>query len=509
MSSHVSSGTKLRSDRTGMFAGRSASRAIIDIGSNTVRLVVYGGSARAPTVLMNEKVAARLGRAIAETGELPKEAIDLAMRGLRRYRLLLDDMEATDVTVVATAAARDASNGEAFLAQVRALGFEPQLVAGLEEARLSAQGVRGAFPGATGAMADLGGGSLELVRMSDDDLSDAVSLPLGTLRLPTLGGGKPGVLRKAATRKLVKAGWNAAIGGPLYLVGGTWRSMAVAAMQARKYPLSDPHGFELNLDDAAKLTRRLVKSDPNQLTSMPRISSMRAAYLPDAAVLLQALLKQLKPDRIVFSSWGLREGLLFDRLDASAQRQDPLLAGVAAFAELRGVPATLAARMAGWTARAVRSVSAGSERVRLAATMLALASMQTEPNLRTRHGIEWALHKRWIALDAEGRAMVAAAVAANGNSCDLPAGITRLASEDALEEAMVWGLAIRLCRRISGQSNTALQTSGLQVEGDKLVLLLDASHSGLYGLPNEKDMSTLAKRLGLKPEMRVVDIAAD
>lgn len=498
---------RIRSDRKGMFSGSSAGRAIIDIGSNTVRVVVYGGSPRAPTVLLNEKVAARLGRSISETGTLPDAAIALAMRGMRRYKLLLDDLNISDVEVVATAAVREASNGGDFLSQIRDLGFVPRVIDGLEEARISAQGVLGAFPDATGAVVDLGGGSLELVRVERGEASPGTSLPLGTLRLPGLRGDKPGVLRKAAATKLKEAGWNKPIGGALYLVGGTWRAMAVYAMQTRKYPLTDPHGFELDTAQAEKLARKLASSDPAKLAAMPRISSMRASYMPDTAVLLQALLKQLQPDRLVFSSWGLREGLLYDRLDPLAQQQDPLLAGVANFAETRGALAMLATRMAGWTVAAIPTATAsankGSERLRLAATMLSLATMQIEPNLRIETGMDWALHKRWIALNARGRAMLAAAISGNGNCCDLPGFVTALAPQKALEEALVWGLAIRLCRRIGGRSNTSLQASALEVEDGKLTLVLDESHADLFGIPNEKDLDILARRLDLKPVMRV------
>ena len=242
-----------RADRAGTFSGIEPERAIIDIGSNTVRMVVYGGTMRAPTVLLNEKVVARLGREIAQTGRLPDQAIELAMRGLRRYVLLLEELGISDIETVATAAVRDAENGAEFIASVQGLGFNPRLISGAEEARLSACGVIGAFPGAHGVVADLGGGSLELVRVADEASGEASSLPLGTLRLGEYAGKKPSDTRKSLGQALKAAGWKDAIKAPLYLVGGTWRAMAVYAMQQRNYPLTDPHGFELTAKEAAKL----------------------------------------------------------------------------------------------------------------------------------------------------------------------------------------------------------------------------------------------------------------
>jgi exopolyphosphatase/guanosine-5'-triphosphate,3'-diphosphate pyrophosphatase len=499
---------KRRGDRDGTFAGSMPERAIIDIGSNTVRLVVYGGAMRAPTVLLNEKVTAKLGRDIASTGRLADEAMELALRGLARFALLLEDLEVADVEVVATAAVRDASNGPEFVARLREMGLEPRVISGEEEAILSAHGVIGAFPQARGIVADLGGGSLELVRVGEGRTSDASSLPLGTLRLPEHRARGAGEMKKSLDKAIRKSGWDLAAlapqdNGALYLVGGTWRAMAVFAMEVTRHPLSDPHGFEL--DPAAALgiaaTLAALHDGPR---ARGRISTMRMEKLPDAAVLLEVMLARLNPARIVFSSWGLREGLLYDRLPPHTRAADPLLAGISAFASQRGAPPTLAARMAAWTLDAAPARTHGDERLRLAATTLALAAMQIEPNVRLPQAIEWALQKRWIGIDGKGRAMIAAAIAANGNSLDLPQRVRALACPEALEEAIRWGLALRLARRLGARSRRSLQVSRLMVRGDTLVLKLAESHAALFGQSTEKDMKLLAARLGLGWAVEIV-----
>ncbi len=497
-----------RRDRAGSFSGNIAERAIIDIGSNSVRLVVYGGTMRAPVVVLNEKVVAQLGRDIAVTGRLPADSIALALRGIRRFALLLEDLEIDDVETVATAAVRDAANGEEFLALVRAAGFRPRLLSGEEEARISAEGVIGAFPGARGVVADLGGGSLELVQIAGGTSAAASSLPLGTLRLGEYraAGDASGnsAMRKRLRQAIDQGGWGQPIEAPLYLVGGAWRAMAAYAMDVSRNPLTDPHGFALEYATASDLARNLARTRIEALKGNPRLSLTRAAVLPDAAVLLQALLRQLQPSEVIFSSWGLREGLLYRRLETHQQAQDPLLAGVAHFASHRGAPPQLATRVAGWTVEAVPTGAAGSERVRLAATMLALASMQIEPNLRVEQAIDWALQKRWIALDAVGRAQIAATVAANGSRLDLPPELSRLAPPEALDEAIGWGLAIRLARRVGARSRKSLQVSRLLRDRHRLVLRLQHSHRDLYGIPVEKDHALLAARLGLDPAVEIV-----
>lgn len=494
-----------RTERDGTFAGSTPGRAIIDIGSNTVRLMLYGGTMRAPTVLLNEKVAARLGRDIATDGVLADEAIDLAMLGLRRFALLLSDLEIDDITVVATAAVREASNGPAFVKTLKKLGFRTQVLSGEEEACLSAAGVAGAFPGAKGLVADLGGGSLELVRVENGEPGDAISLPLGTLRLPEYRGDSRSQMRKSLEKAIKKNTPKLGKHQPLYLVGGTLRTMAVYAMQEQGHPLSDPHGFELDPEEAKKLLgKALAKETIESLQSRDRISSMRAEKLPDASVLAEAMLARFKPSRIIFSSWGLREGLLFDALPDHEKAQDPLLAGISVFATQRGAPPTLATRIAGWTVRAAPAREHGSERLRLAATMLALASMQIEPNIRLPQAIDWALHKRWIAISGEERAMLAAAIAANGNALDLPDEVCDLASQEAIEEAIAWGLAVRLARRLGARSRRSLQVSRLLIENENLVLRLSQSHGALFGVPTEKDIGLLANRLGFDWKVEIV-----
>ncbi|UIP06219.1 Ppx/GppA family phosphatase [Erythrobacter sp. SDW2] len=500
-------------DREGLFSGTTPHRAIIDIGSNTVRLVVYGGSPRAPTVLLNEKVAARLGSELTTTGRLGEESVALAMRGLERYALLLSDLGIEAVDVVATAAVREASNGPEFLDRLRTIGFAPRLLSGEEEANLSAWGVIGAFPKGKGTVADLGGGSLELVRIGEaegrSEPGKGISLPIGTLRLPELKKGDPDKLRKALQSALKETGTSPAEGGDLFLVGGTWRAIAVHAMEQRGYPLTDPHGMSLPREDALALAKDLARRDPEELRASPRISTMRSASMPDAAVLLQVLVKRLEPRNVVVSAWGLREGILFSGLAPHARAQDPLIAGVSTFAASRGASPTMATRIASWTVDALPEGGSNSERRRLAATMLALATMQVEPNLRMRVGVEWALHKRWIALAPGGRAMLAAAICANGNHLDLPGEVTALASKADLDRAVGWGLAIRLCRRLGAQSRQSLQRTKLVREGKSLVLTLGASHAALYGLPNEKDLKLLADWLGLEPCVRIAELQDD
>lgn len=483
--------------------GEQPDRAVIDIGSNTVRLVIYSGSPRAPDVWLNEKVSARLGRDLASTGRMPDKAMDTALAALARYAAILPDLGVRDVQTVATAAVRDAANGAEFLDRVRALGLSPRLLSGEEEARAAAAGVLGAFPGALGTVADLGGGSLELVMVEGGACHDGVSLPLGTLRLPVLREKGGDAFNREVKREMGKAGWAAAHPGPLYLVGGTWRAFAINALRDGKYPLTDPHGFTLTVAEAEAAAKRLAQLDPANLPKLPGVPASRAAGLPDAAAMLLVMLAELQPEGVVFSSWGLREGLLFQRLSPLAQQQDPLLAAVGHFTGPRGGSPTLAAMITAWTADVANGTGQGSERLRTAATMLGLASARLEPNLRLRHAYDWAMDKRWVALDPAGRARIAAALMGSCGKPGLTPALQRLASESDLREATAWGLALRLCRRLGAGTPASLMGSVLKREGGTLVLGVEPDRAQLVSDSVASDLKTLAQWLSLEPEVRV------
>ncbi len=485
-------------------------RAVIDIGSNTVRLVVYSGPRRAPETWLNEKVTARLGRDLSRTGRMPNKAMELALTALARFAALLPDIGVRIVDTVATAAVREARNGPEFLDRVRALGLDPRLLSGEEEARISATGVIGAFPGAHGTVADLGGGSLELVMLDQGGCSQGTSLPLGTLRLPMLQEDGPVAFRKAVAKELKAAGWAHAQPGPLYMVGGTWRALAAYAMRMADHPLTDTHGFAMTGEEADAVAAEVAQATPEELAPIRGISSSRAAGLPDAAAMLRVMLAELQPDGLVFSSWGLREGLLMSRLAPAARDQDPLMAGITNFATPRCGSATLATTIAAWTAPAAGNGNGngngngrGNERLRLAAIMLSLAAARVEPNLRLRHAYDWAMDKRWMGLDPRGRAMIAATLMAACGKPAPPPELLRICDEDDLREAATWGLAARLCRRLGAGSRLSLLTTALRIEDGALVLWFDQTRAQLVSDIVRRDLKALAQWMGLEPDLRI------
>ncbi len=153
--------------------------AVIDIGSNSVRLVVYRLEGRAIWTVFNEKVLAGLGRDLAKTGRLSPEGVIQTLQALKRFRAVLEAVNPAETFVVATAAAREAKDGQDFIDRVRdETGFVVRVLSGEEEAHYAAVGVLAGAPDADAVVGDLGGASLELVRLSSTGASLAVKRAL-------------------------------------------------------------------------------------------------------------------------------------------------------------------------------------------------------------------------------------------------------------------------------------------------------------------------------------------
>ncbi len=474
--------------------------AIIDIGSNSVRLVVYSGATRIPSVIFNEKVMAGLGADMATTGALGEDARRRALAALRRFALLTRQMRAVSTRTVATAAVREASNGAAFLDEVRKLGLEPEIVSGRQEAKLAGKGVISAMPEADGIVGDLGGGSLELAEVKGGKVLRGASLPLGVLRLDALlATGGDGIERNV--RKAVGAAGfgGAAKGRPFYLVGGSWRSLAQLDMALTDHPLPIVHQHVMPPDRPAALAATLEQLDKAGARELG-LSTARVATLPEANLLLTALVDALKPQRLVVSSFGIREGLLYAALDPQTRARDPLVeAAREAGAGLGRFPQH-GELLDGWIAPLFDDDSSCA-RLRLAACLLADIAWAAHPDFRADRGVDMALHGNWVAIDAAGRVRLAQALfTAFGGGRSLPyPGIVALCSANELQRATRWGLAIRLGQRLSGGVAAGLERSRLERRGE--VLRLKLKDGALAGEAVERRLKTLATELGLKPEL--------
>jgi exopolyphosphatase / guanosine-5'-triphosphate,3'-diphosphate pyrophosphatase len=480
-----------------MFAEKPV--AIIDIGSNSVRLVVYSGATRIPSVIFNEKVLAGLGKGVGETGAIDKVAESRALAALARFRLLVRQMKVVRTRTVATAAVREASNGAAFIDRVKALGFNPRILSGEEEGKRAGQGVLSAIPEANGIVGDLGGGSLELVEVAGGRVLRSASLPLGVLRLDALA--ERGNFARRVAKAVAAAGFeNACAGRPFYMVGGSWRALARLDMALIQHPLPVTHQYDMPVDRPREL-REVLKGDKAAIPDLGSVSISRFPTLPNANLLLEALVGVLGPGGLIVSSFGIREGLLYDELSRAERRLDPLIvaareagAGLGRFAQHGDL-------LDRWIAPAFDD-DPRCARLRLAACLLSDIAWAAHPDFRAERGIDMALHGNWVAIDAPGRVMLAQALFCNfGGGRDLPyPAIAALATPAELKRATAWGYAMRLGQRLSGGVAAGLTHSLLVREGETLRLDVEPSQAPLVGEIVERRLKSLASALGLKPQ---------
>ena len=310
-------------------AARGAEKryGVIDIGSNSIRLVVFDGLRRVPTPLFNERVMCGLGRGLPDTGRLDAGGIEQALENLARFGLLLRAMEVPHFDVVATAAVRDAEDGGAFVEQVeRRCGLRVRVLSGAEEAEMSALGVLSGAPEADGVVGDLGGGSLELVHLTKGVPAEQATLPLGALNLAAAARGRRKRARKIIDGALADLPWLARMRGrTFYAVGGNWRALARAHMAQAGYPLHIVHHYRRPRADLARVAALLSRQSRESLAGMGGVSNRRLDLLPLAALVMHRLLEAAAPRHVVFSANGLREGLAYARLAESERAADPLL----------------------------------------------------------------------------------------------------------------------------------------------------------------------------------------
>ncbi|MGH7094379.1 MAG: Ppx/GppA family phosphatase, partial [Stellaceae bacterium] len=314
--------------------------AVVDVGSNSLRLVVFERLGAALMPLLNEKVMCGLGRGIARSGRLNRDGVILAYDNVQRFVALARALEVDHLAVIATAAVRDASDGEAFAAEIgRRCGVAVRVIDGAEEARLSASGVLAGIPGADGVVGDLGGGSVELVQVDGSAgrpvIGAGVSLPLGPLRLAEHGDNRK-TIAEAIDRVVGEAAiLRAAAGKSLYLVGGAWRAIARLHVEQARYPLHIIHQYTVArapADGFLDLVSRLSRRSLEQITTINR---KRLEVVPLAAQILRRMIAVGHPERVVFSAFGLREGYATGLLSAE-QHADPLIAACRGIAESQG-----------------------------------------------------------------------------------------------------------------------------------------------------------------------------
>jgi len=463
---------------------RRPSVAVIDIGSNSVRLVVYESMTRGLVSTFNEKTLCGLGREVQTTGLLAPDAVAKALTSLRRFRALCRVMKVGRVYAIATAACRDATNGPDFIAKAeRICGVKIEILSGPREAKLSALGVVSGIHNPDGIVGDLGGGSLELIDVRGNRVRSGVTLPLGSLALQDLSHKS---LKRA--ERIVKndlsdvAQLKAGRGRTFYAVGGTWRALARIHIVQSGYPLRVMHGYSIPAPDALDFARRLRRlASANILANIEIVADARRPLLTYAALVLEHIIRVAKPKTIVFSTFGVREGLLYEMMPPSERARDGLICAAQTLNELLSRSARHAQELIEWTDRLVRVVrlreTDEDRRLRHAACLLSDIGWRVHPDYRGEQTLNLITHGNFGAISHQGRAFVALSVfyryAGLSEQNEPPAIIQELMAPAMVERARVLGAAFRVAHLISAAQPGVLPATHFRSRGRKLMLVFE------------------------------------
>ncbi len=482
--------------------------AVIDIGSNSVRLIIYEALTRSPTPIFNEKVLAGLGREVQSTGLLPADAVDKALASLGRFRALCDTVGVASLWGLATAACRDASNGRAFIAEAeRICGTKIDVLSGRREAKYSALGVTSGIHRPDGIVGDLGGGSLELVDVRGSRIREGETLPLGGLALQDISSKS---LKKA--EKFVKKALAgipelaAGAGRSFYAVGGTWRALARLHMWQTGYPLHVMHGYVIPAKEALEFSRLVHRIDPQMLSRIEVVSDARRPLLAYAALVLEHLVRVARPKNVVISALGVREGLLYSLLDPGERKRDPLIAAAQDLNVLRSRSPRHGDELISWTDDFLVSSgideTAEETRLRHAACLLADIGWRAHPDYRGEQSLNIVANAAFVGIDHPGRAFLALTVFFRHVGLvdeELSPRLRELASTRMLDRARILGASLRVAFLISAAMPGILPRAPMRVERKRLVLDLDAKLAPLAGERVFNRLRQLARLIGREP----------
>lgn len=489
--------------------------AVVDVGSNSVRLVIYDRLGRAPFPRFNEKSMCRLGEGLAETGRLAPEAIGRTVAALTRFAAIAAAMRVERIDVLATEATRRAANGDDLIARIRdATGMETRVLAGGEEATFSALGVVSGFYRPRGLAGDIGGGSVDFAAVVDDRVGDRnASLPIGALPVSALlrcGGGDSG-LREA--KKQIDAALAEALPplraeGAFYAVGGGWRALAAIHMLRVKAPVQVVHGYTVAAQEVRALAKEVSRMDDAAVAALPGTPGARVDTLAASALVLDRVLKAVRPEQIVFSAFGLREGWLYGQLDAAARYQDPLLDGAQALGYDNARIPDFATALADWTAVLFPGEAPEERRLRVAACALSDIAWRDHRSVKALQTYRRLIEFPFAGVTHQERVFLGAMMfARHGGRCDDPvlAPESTLLTPPLARRAEILGRALRLAYRYAGCVPEILATARLTVDARGVGLDIAAGAK----VPDSEAVQGRLKLLAKSLDLPVVAAAAE
>lgn len=482
--------------------------AVLDIGSNSVRLVVYERHARALTPLYNEKSASMLGRGLAATGRIADENMDRALTAMQRFALVAKLMRVGKVHILATSAVRDASNSQSFVSAVeQILNEDVRVLSGVEEAHFAALGVVSGIPNFAGLIGDLGGGSLELSAISEGHDSIGETHELGVIRLQDDSGQSAVKAQVLARARLKKSGLAKGHPSDLFCaIGGTWRSLAKIHQVQAKYPLHMVQHYIAKAPELIKLCDDIVAAAEagKPIPGGEAISASRRELMPYGAAVLGEVLRMGKFERVIFSALGVREGYLYGLLDPEDQAIDPLVQAAEEVSLLRSRSPAHATDLIGFSANFIETIgiveTAEERRMREVACLLSDIGWRGHPDYRGEQSVDLIAYSALTGVDHPGRAFLAETLAVRylGLKHKSTQPLLGLAGETGSARARLIGAVFRVAYPMSAAMPGVLPRASFVVQFGTLVLRLPSDLAFLDGEHLRGRLEQLATVAGFK-----------
>ena len=485
--------------------------AIIDIGSNSVRLVVYDNIKRHPSVIFNEKVSCGLGRGLQKNGKLGKEEMHRALAAMTRYSAIIKNLECHKVFGIATAASREASNGKSFIKKAEKIcQCDISVISGEEEAQLAATGIVSGFYKVDGIVGDMGGGSLELLNIDHNKISGGDTLKLGGLSLIDTSGGDLETAAKITRKALDGLDWlSSGEDRPFYAVGGTWRAFARMYMGQIDYPFHILHGYSIEGEEALKFAHLMDHVAPENMEEFKLFSKSRRETIPYGAVVLAEYIKNVRPSKIYFSSYGVREGAIYRLLDKQERQKDPLLAACSDMAMRNARNMVQTNELFDWTSQIFTKPgpkeNEKNRRLRHAACLLSDIGWRAHPDFRAEQSMNVIAHSDLTGISHRGRAFLALAVFYRYSSPkQKPADKTliKLLPKKDFKHARLLGASLRVINKIAIATPGITDATKVNYSNNKLILHLPEEYAVLDGESLDKRLRQLSELLEMDYKIR-------
>lgn len=477
--------------------------AVIDIGSNSCRMVIYERSGDALMPYFNEKSMAGLGRGLPETGRLSAEGWVNAIETFHRFRSILDGLGIEQVYAAATSAVREARDGAAFTKRAEeALGVKLSVLSGADEGRLSALGVNLGFDQPKGLVADLGGSSMELHAVGRD-IGPGESYLLGPLARQKDEGLTVSKRVKIAKSILADSSLVETRSKHLFAVGGAWRNLAAVDMMLKDYPLRVVHAYRLNKQSIEGVIEAAVGAEHHKdiRDKLQNVSKKRFDTLLHSAIVLKVLLELSSANAVTISAFGLRDGVVAENLGFG--EKDGLLDSVPLFLRSPQTSIDFGRELLNFGAP-IRKFFSPSDNVLAATCLMADAGARMHPDHRANLVHSQILRAPVPTLDHDGRLFAAYAAASRYTyKLRAPDDIIAIMSDDMIMQARAFGTAMRLAGVYSGRSAAILKTAKLVVSGTSLILQVSRAHSDLVSDTVKRRHGQLANLLNMTAEFEL------